>query len=225
MTWETDHLASAVRYYWYGVRVAFDTPLLLTTAPFDVAVLTADYTAAGLDYTDETYLSSTQLAIDQLNTSIQGNQENTVTIGNADGVIGAAVLALGGTNRHPAVEVLRFWYDSMDPLTNALQEVKWISHGRFVVQPWTPELVTFKVVPDGQVKAMQLPGPPLGPRCTVRAFKDAVCGYAGAGTTCDRSISQCTTYANQDRFQGDLYIPPPGTTISYANGSITIPGA
>ena len=37
--------------------------------------------------------------------------------------------------------------------------------------------------------------------CQVMKFKDAECGYNGAETTCDRTLTTCRTYSNSGRFK------------------------
>jgi hypothetical protein len=55
--------------------------------------------------------------------------------------------------------------------------------------------------------------PPMNLYCPyVRdgAFKGLRCAYAGAGTSCDGSWAQCTTYSNTVRFGGHRFAPKPG---------------
>jgi hypothetical protein len=59
-----------------------------------------------------------------------------------------------------------------------------------------------------------LPANVFGPRekyspgCRFR-FKEARCGYVGGVTTCDRTLTNCTTLGNQMRFGGFRKIPLP----------------
>lgn len=43
--------------------------------------------------------------------------------------------------------------------------------------------------------------------CRWRVFKGARCSYAGGGTECDRSYSQCETYQNEINYGGFRWLP------------------
>ncbi len=38
--------------------------------------------------------------------------------------------------------------------------------------------------------------------CRYKNFKGVLCGYDGGASTCDRTLEQCTSYGNDDRFGG-----------------------
>lgn len=221
MSFEDDHLDQPEVSYWYGVRLAFSTVLLLTDAPFDV-VLPAAY--GGTTFGAETFSSSTEVNPQELAESDQGQQESSISVGNADGVIGAAVLA---ASRAPEVDVFRFWFDEIQGApgtTLVLREVRWLVHGVMDRPGWDPDKLSFSLRPVVQGRASQLPAVEMAPRCSVRSFKDAVCGYTGGETQCDRTKARCVELANLENFQAFLDIPPPGFVISVANGIVTIGG-
>lgn len=45
------------------------------------------------------------------------------------------------------------------------------------------------------------------PNCQYRMFKDARCGYTGAETTCDKTMSRCKELGNVTRFGGHPSVP------------------
>lgn len=55
----------------------------------------------------------------------------------------------------------------------------------------------------------------LSRSCNYR-FRDARCGYAGADTTCLKTLAACTAKSNQARYGGIPTMPEKGTRISYA---------
>lgn len=71
-----------------------------------------------------------------------------------------------------------------------------------------------EVVPDGEAWASEIPI--LMTASCSAPFKDAeLCGYAGAATTCARTIEACTALSNQANFLGLINAIPPGTEISW----------
>ncbi len=50
--------------------------------------------------------------------------------------------------------------------------------------------------------------------CNYR-FKDANCGYAGADTTCTKTLAACTAKSNEGRYGGFPTMPQRGTKIAY----------
>ncbi len=45
------------------------------------------------------------------------------------------------------------------------------------------------------------------PSCRWKVFKGTECGYAGVGTSCDRSYTQCNDYSNTANFGGFRWLP------------------
>jgi len=48
-------------------------------------------------------------------------------------------------------------------------------------------------------------------------FKGTECGYAGAETLCDRTITRCLALGNEDNFGGFPWVPHPMESTSNAN--------
>lgn len=206
MSYQDDHAADPSRIYFFGIRIDFDEPLLLTNAMQDLSFL-ANY--GGTDFGAETFIASESFDPQQFADTQDGQQQDTITIGNADGVIGTRLASRTLTNRCPRVDAFRFWMDR----TGTVVLVYWMTTGRLDAPTGDAMSYTFTIRPGAESPVSALPSIEMGPRCGVVTFKDEICGYVGSETACDRTPARCTALSNFPRFQGYINLPQPGEWI------------
>lgn len=190
------HKADAVRIVCILVKVHYAIPQCMTTC--DIPVV----------HDGDTYLPTADLAVDGIRESEEDPAavSATVRIGNANGYWGALLASLAPADRTPTVQVFQAWLSPSSPSPTP-EAVRGLLVGAVESDSWTPVEATLTVGPATDQKAATLPWREIATRCTYRRFKGAQCGYAGAATSCDRSLATCTTLGNQARFGGFVTLP------------------
>lgn len=125
--------------------------------------------------------------------------EATIDLQNSDGIISAVILAAGGC----AGTVLNIWEAWLDPAGNTtVSQQETLLLAGVVDEPTiTADTVTLTTAPIAALEQIPIPRRTYSTNCTF-VFKSSACGYVGAGTTCDRTYSACTAFANEARFGG-----------------------
>jgi hypothetical protein len=72
--------------------------------------------------------------------------------------------------------------------------------------PWEPFWITLKLGADF-VTSQRLPGERFMKDFCFKQFKGVECGYAGATTTCNRTLAACRALNNQVRYGGFPGLP------------------
>lgn len=72
--------------------------------------------------------------------------------------------------------------------------------------------VVVSILHDAAYLQQDGPREDYSPTCRFR-FKSSRCGYVGVAATCDRSLTNCTALANQQRFGGFPNAPTPGSKL------------
>lgn len=178
----------------YAVDVGFSTPLRVTDSPVAIAIAGETYNPSFLHVgaVDQAAGGSVDIRL-----SNAGNQISALDEDNA--VLGAAVKVF---------EVL--W----DADENQLGAVERFS-GRVDGVLYNDEGADLRVVQRAALSAGMV-GRIVSERC-ILIFKgpDGRCGYAGAETTCNRTLARCTELANQTRWVGGGLAPKSGTKVTY----------
>lgn len=131
--------------------------------------------------------------------------EATIEIQNADGVVSAIILAAGGC----AGTAIAAWEAWLDPAgeTMVSQQEQLILSGLVNAPTITPESVEVTTSPPAALEQIPIPRRLYSTNGTA-VFKSSLCGYVGAGTSCDRTYSACTAFSNQARFCGFYRLDP-----------------
>lgn len=123
----------------------------------------------------------------------------SIQLQNADGIMAAAILAAGGAAGTP-LAIWEAWLDPAGDTTTSQQEAALLA-GVVDRPSITAESITLTTAPPAALEQIPIPRRTYSTNCTF-VFKSSACGYAGAGTTCDRTFSACTAFSNQARFGG-----------------------
>jgi len=101
------------------------------------------------------------------------------------------------------VTIKQVWADTLADTDNVRTEVFYID--RYTVNDKVGE---FECTSKFDVQSVELPfGRYMRGVCRWKEFKDSSCGYAGAETTCDRTLTQCRARSNELRFGAFPSIP------------------
>lgn len=130
--------------------------------------------------------------------------EAEIEFGSADGVISA--LVLGNVAAGTSITIYEAWLDPTAS-TSISQQERLLLAGRLTRWNLTAENVTVRTAPIVPLAGITIPRRLYATTCSF-GFKSTACGYAGAGTDCDRSIAACTAFGNQARFGGFQTLQP-----------------
>lgn len=204
------HKRDASQRYFWGVKLWFSSPLLLTNAPWDVS------------YGGETYAHAWFFEIPTLGQAVSIPLEASVSIGNLDGSYGTLVASLTGSQRTVRVEIWEWWFSAATD-DQTIQETIKLGDGRMDAPSWTDERLSFRLGPFVLGNAVRLPAWPYSPTGGAPEYRGPGCeATADPATypTCPtRSLAECTARGNQVRFCGYPHIPGEGTVITYGDGA------
>lgn len=197
-SWISSHRGDSTRGTFYLVKLHLATPLFLTDCDQPVFWDSETWTPAPLR------VDGTQAD----GSSASGNGGRlSLTSG---GPHWQALLAeVAGGTRDFEVTLWEAWLDpaalpSAVPPANA---VRLVAVTRVEGAQWDREWAAFTLGPSSDPSLGRLPFREYAPTCTYRDFKGAQCGYSGAATSCDRTLTTCASLSNSARFGGFAAMP------------------
>lgn len=199
---------ASLRYFW-GAKLWFQSPLLLTNAPWDVS------------YGGETYAHAWFFEIPALGQSVSIPLEASVTIGNLDGSYGTLIAGLTGSQRTVRVEIWEWWFSATTD-DQTIQETIKLGDGRMDAPSWTDEKLTFRLGPFVLANAVKLPAHAYSPVCGWPEYRGPGCEATASPATyptCSRDLAACTARSNVPRFGGFPHVPGEGTVITYGDAA------
>lgn len=134
----------------------------------------------------------------------QSSEERvTLTLSDVDATIAAYVAVNGNKfhNRRCLIQEV-----DLDYLTNPLDIIT-VFDGVMDKLRFTIGTYQVDVIRQLSTYAQVTPFMNYSPMCQWKKFKDTKCAYTGAGTTCDRTLTQCQAYGNSLNFGGHPSIP------------------
>lgn len=121
----------------------------------------------------------------------------TLSIPNGYHVIGSGVTSAEGST----IVLYEAWLDPAG-LTHASQQERIAFSGRVNAWQIDDQILILHLVPADLLATIRLPRRPVTPLCGYVEFKGTSCGYAGATTSCDRTLGTCQSLFNSARFGG-----------------------
>lgn len=196
------HRTDIVRETYWLVEIRFPVVQRLTNAPEPIV------------YSTNTF-NPFPLKVEGITTDNGGPSSGSggLTIGAADNYWSTLLAALAEDERHPEIV---FYEAAIDPAaaTWVAAAVRTVAARRLISATWNPTEAKLTLGPSADAKVSRIPFREYGSgTCTVRRFKGAQCGYAGAATVCgngvapERTYEACTALSNQARFCGFRQIP------------------
>ncbi len=210
-TWIAAHKGDTVRATFWLVKLGLSTPVYLTDCDqpivYDGHVFDPD--------------AMTVEGVQADSTSASGGGGRLV-LGTGGTYWQALLAALAAGTRTFEVTFWEAWLDVEDFPSPVPAEVRLVAVTRVEAGEWNRSGITFTVGPASDPALGRIPFREYQPICTVRAFKDAQCGYSGVETTCDRSLAASAARSNTARFGGFPFLPDGYLiTTTYSVGEIT----
>jgi hypothetical protein len=167
--------------------------------------------------------SPAALTVEGVTSDVSGASSGSggLSIGSGDDYWPTLLAALAEDERHPEVILFEAWFDPA-AATWTPAAVRTVTALRLESARWTPLEAKITLGPGVDAGLGRIPLREYGSgTCTVRRFKDGVCGHTGLAATCgngvapERTYEACVALGNQARFGGQRQLPPEDLTISW----------
>lgn len=193
----TAHKGDATTKHFYLVKIDCSPVQYLTDCDLPIS------------YGGNMYSVTRSLSVTGIGASAGGRDgiSGNIQVGNADAAFGILVSAFVGTSAMPYITIYDAWLD-VTASNVVVQAAYPVVIGRVASPSWDSSWVSFSIAPYIDGEAEKVPWRMYSTNCSYRIFKGAQCGYAGAGTSCDRTYTTCGLFGNTARFGGFRYLLP-----------------